>query len=371
MRRIAEWLLASPWWVWLGGWVLAFAAHAVALENWSDALALATWIPLVVCTAAVPLLAIRFIVRSREAGGWRRAAAVASGVLLVAFTLQRLISPGASLEIENAAEAAMTSTDPSYCSEDVTEVFLEQQNNAGAPFADDLCEDRTDYDRADSVLVSDIHVHGDTATAIVAVEGGSYDGFRFEFRFARQGGDWKADRIVRFVSFDRGAFERGYRSKFAAFGSPPAAADCAIERSRRFSIADLKRIILSSSPGPWGLIAADCDRAGLERSVIAAANEGDDAPPRYSACIDAKVRSLSTEELARVSDEVIAFGVLQVDCDRRGSFDYLRQQLESDGVDSGTASCVVDAVADRPADEIVDLTYDETAYARLIDGCKD
>jgi len=69
---------------------------------------------------------------------------------------------------------------------------------------------------------------------------------------------------------------------------------------------------------------------------------------------------------------VIAFGALQVDCDRRGSFDYLQQRLErEDGVDSGTASCVVDAVAGRPAAEIVSLTYNEAAYARLLDSCTD
>src|SRR4051794_6508609 len=161
MRGIGRWLLDSPWWLWVGGWIATLLLHGWAVDREGDALAIATWIPWMVFTVAVLLLPVRFIVRSRGAGGWRRAAAVVVALLFAAFVVQRLISPSDASKVKETVETVMTSTDSSYCSEDVTERFLVQQNDEPALFADDACEQHADYDRADSVGVTNVEVDGD------------------------------------------------------------------------------------------------------------------------------------------------------------------------------------------------------------------
>jgi hypothetical protein len=371
MRWIARWLLESPWWLWIGGWIAALFLHGAALDHAGNALALITWIPLVLCSVAVLLLPVRFIVKSGRRGGWRTVMATILVLLVAGFVVQRLVSPGGTLEIEDAARAAMTSTDPSYCSEDVTELFVEQQNDAQTPFADDLCEEYADYDRAESVRVSDVDINGNTATAIVAIKGGSYDGFSLELELTKQNGDWRANRFLGFVRFDRPAFERSYRHKFAQFGSPERAAECAIRISRRLSTPQLEGILLSSHTGPWGRIAAKCDRPGTERSLIAAFNEHDYVSPRVAHCLESRIESLSTAEIARASDDEIAFGTLLLDCDRTDGFSYLRRSLEEGSdIDPGAAGCVVDELSGRRPPDAVRLIYDEPSYDRVIEGCK-
>jgi hypothetical protein len=227
------------------------------------------------------------------------------------------------------------------------------------------------YERADSIRLSEVAIDGDTARATAKVHGGSYDGFTVELEFVEQDGRWRANRIVRYLGFDRATFERNYRRKFAQFGSPERAADCAIRKSRRLALSEIQRIILSGEAGPWSRYAAACDRPGIERSLLRAYNEDEALPRSVSRCVEGRIRSMSTRELARVSDSEIGFGTVLLNCDRASSFAYLRHSLEEgDDVETEAIPCVVAALTHRPAAETIRLTYDGPAYADLIDGCE-
>jgi hypothetical protein len=332
-----------------------------------------TWGLLVVFTASLPLLVIRFIVRSIRARKWVKAVLAAAGLLIALTPVVHAAFPSDEVKIETAIDEALTSQDPSYCSEYVTEGFLEQQTKLPAPFADDDCESYAEIRRADSVRIGDVEVDGDRATATVVIEGGRLDGQCVEVELVKQDGDWKVNRILRFVRFDRRAYENAYRDGFAEFGSPPGSGDCAVDRIRRLTNADLQSLVVGRRPGPLPQIAVHCDRGGFERNVIAGYQgpRYEDFPRPVLACIESTVRAASDAELARLTEDVVAYGSLSFDCDRGATLRFMRDYLEDeDDINSAAADCIVRELRERPTAEIVRLTYDDPRYERLIDSCE-
>jgi hypothetical protein len=356
-------------------WVAALAIRIYGVRSLSsddDAFSSITWILVLVATVIVALIPVRFIVRSARARRWGRVGLGVLGVVLISIPLRLVFFPPDSVQIDDAIDAAFTSADPSYCDSDVTSTYLEQQTDAVPPFADDICERDADYERADAVDVDDMRINGSRATASVTVDGGSFDRFGLGVEIVKDDGDWKVNRIVGFERFDRASFDASYRRKFAEFGSPPSAAGCAIAKARTLTDLEIERIILRSQPGPWAQIAVECDRTGVERSFVSAFERSDyDLPHPVLSCIEHRIEALSDEELTVLADDPVAYGSLPFECDRAATLAGLRKDLagyEDLGTDG--AGCVIRHVDAWPAGRIVRLTYDDSAYDRLIDGCK-
>jgi hypothetical protein len=84
-----------------------------------------------------------------------------------------------------------------------------------------------------------------------------------------------------------------------------------------------------------------------------------------------RVRKLSDRELGRLIRDPASYGALGLQCDREDSLRGLQRQLEPyEDLGASGARCVVDQLRGLPAREIVRLTYDDSAYERVIDHCK-
>jgi hypothetical protein len=279
--------------------------------------------------------------------------------------------PGDRERIEATIEAVSTSTDPAVCRADETQRFLEQSTGQRAPFADDYCESAAGRGRADSVEISDVSVDGDSASALVANSGGSFDGSSLRLALKAEGRQWRVDRLTGFASFDRAGFRRAYRRSFLEFGSPAAAAACAVERESRLSDAELERMLLAGRQMRFARITAECDRGGVERSLGGeAAYEGFRLPTSAVECIQGRIGSAGAGTLARLQLDLIAFGRIVIDCDSDAYVSYLRRELsEDDGFDPAVVRCALARIRRLPAAGAIRLVYDDERLDELTGSC--
>jgi hypothetical protein len=294
-------------------------------------------------------------------------------ILLLSVPVRYALFTPDSFRIEDAIDSAYTSRDPEYCVDDVTETYMEQRYKVTSPYADDLCEEYSTQNRADSVDVSDIDIHGDYATAAVAVTGGNANGQVVEVQLVNQDGDWKVDRVVRNLVLNRGALVNAYAAQFARLGASAGEQACAGAAVRRLSEAELERMGLGSDPGPAGRIAVRCARPTVERTLLSRFQDPrfGNLPPAMGACVAAMIRGMSDAELAETIYDPASYGALRFRCDRGAMFNQIERQLEPyEGLGTLGATCVIDRIRDWPARMIVRLTYDEASYQRLIDHCR-
>jgi hypothetical protein len=329
-----------------------------------------TWVLFVAVSVAVFLVAVRFVIRSARSRAWGRLALGIVLLFVVSLPLRFILFPNDAYRVEDTVRTALTSKDPSWCYDDVTVSYLEQNTKTPPPFADDICRHGATRQRADSVEVSDIHIDGDEATATAKPDGGSYDGSSLLLQLVKMDGGWKVDRFLGFASLDRAKFDQAFRQANLDFGFPPPAADCATAAERRLSDADVERIAVDPDPkhDPYPLVFVRCDRAHVEDRFIGAFH---DLPGEAIKCVTGKVRSLADSALAGLSHDPIAFGVLDLKCDRGAALEGYRRQLAGyEDLGATGAGCVVHVLSGWDAARIVRFTYEAGPYQRLIDGCK-
>jgi hypothetical protein len=293
--------------------------------------------------------------------------------IVVAFVAQRIIASPDERQIRRVVEEASLSTDPSYCDALLTPGYLEQATGAQEPFSDEICEYETSDPGPDSVEVDHIEVAGDRATAVAGFEGGSIDGSSLRLALRRVRGEWKLDRRLEFVEFDRPRFERAYRLEFHLSGTDRRAADCALERVGRLSDRELERALLEPPGRSLFLrIATSCDRRGMEQSVAESAASpliGLDRAARR--CTAGRARSLSDSRLVRLYLDPPAYIQFLLGCDSEALLEYHRQELQSTtGLSPTEADCVIDRVRRLPVPAEIRLLYDEDRYGRIIGRCE-
>jgi hypothetical protein len=134
--------------------------------------------------------------------------------------------------IEAAIETSATTTDPSKCTEAQTEAFNQAETSASGAEALKVCEEEAEADDtpAESVEISNIKVDGETATAEVAVGGGSLNGQGVEVELVEEEGDWKLNKFVSFTNYDGKALGEALEEKLGEEeGISPALAKCIAE----------------------------------------------------------------------------------------------------------------------------------------------
>jgi hypothetical protein len=301
----------------------------------------------------------------------KRAAGGVALLLLILFVVQRLRSPSDETQIERTIAIVSTSSDPAYCDKLVTTAYLEQTTGAKPPFADDFCKAEAKGPRADSTDVLDTHVDGDRATAVVGFEGGSYDGSRFVLRLAREGGWWKLDRILSFARFDRGRFDRAYRSRMLEFGVPPPSVECVLGKVRRLSDAEIEHATLEDSHRIFAPIAVECDRDGIERYLVAlAGNREYGNPPRVVECAARRIEDAGNTRLVRLQLDLLAYNELILGCDGDALLEFEKRELSAGGLSPEAVECVASKLRRLSRVGQIRLIYDETGYDALIQGCK-
>ena len=165
--------------------------------------------------------------------------------------------------IEKSAE----SNDPADCERLATQNFLEQVELSQGAEAVKSCEENTEDDdeEAERVEVSNVKVDGSTATAKVAITGGSFDGQTAEMQVVEEDGDWKVDEITEFVVFDQEKLADSLEKGLTEGKDPLEAqlAECFAGVMREVPEAKAEEIILGGSEEPITEIFEGCQQ-GLE-----------------------------------------------------------------------------------------------------------
>jgi hypothetical protein len=354
---------------WIAGITLVYVSpHHRILTTVGVLLFVGCSIALIVLLAG---LVWRWLSARRRGVRW---ALIGGALLLVGiFVFQRLRPPGDQARIERTITAVIIDKKPSYCETEVTASYLKQTTGAKAPFADDICQQEAEASRAKSVDVSEIAINGNKATAVVALRGGSFDGSRLVLRLLEEERSWKVDRLLAFRSFDRDKFERAYRRTFLEFGSPVRSADCALRRAQRFSTAEIESAALTGVVWwTFAPISVSCDRDGVERSLVKSIAEPKfGLPSRAIQCAAQKTKALSDAELVRVELSPIVYDELLYSCGRKAIFAYQRRELKArEHLNAAEVECVLTAFRNRPTPSAIRLGYDEPRYNALIAACR-
>jgi hypothetical protein len=148
--------------------------------------------------------------------------------------------------VRDVVQEAMTTTDPSACTELVTLALVEQTSGERGAAALKACRDDADHPAATSLKIDAVRVSGPRASADIRPSGGALPFKTATIGLRKSGGKWKVSRLKSGV-LDREAFFAVLRRQFAEppDAVPQAIADCAAkdlegESDRRLTRAYLK-----------------------------------------------------------------------------------------------------------------------------------
>jgi hypothetical protein len=121
-------------------------------------------------------------------------------------------------KIEETIETSVRTTDPSKCTELMTQTFVEQNTGETGEAAIESCEaEATDTsDDPDSVEITAVKVDGADATAKVAFAGGGFDGQTVEVALVEEEDAWRLDEILGFAVLDNEALAQTLEAQFEA-----------------------------------------------------------------------------------------------------------------------------------------------------------
>jgi hypothetical protein len=169
--------------------------------------------------------------------------------------------------IVDAITGSFTSGDPEACTTFNTQRLLEQGSGLNGAAAIKACEESAGVGSADSVEVSGVSVHGDTASGEVAVTGSELDGQTLALNLVRKGGHWKVDQLADFVSFDREALNAGVAESFRQLGIPSELRICVISGFEGLSDDQVQHLYLSVDKQQLQQIILACGREARTRNL--------------------------------------------------------------------------------------------------------
>jgi hypothetical protein len=158
-----------------------------------------------------------------------------------------------------AAEEALTSTDPSSCTELLTENYRQQIQLSSGEFAIRACEQELFLTAADSAEVTGVEVDGDTATVDVAYTGSVFDGQTLTYEMVKEDGEWKLNELLGFAEFDKAAFARSLDillEEGKDVNSPGA--ECFNDQLKALSVQELEDLYTSGDLRKYGKLYAAC-----------------------------------------------------------------------------------------------------------------
>jgi hypothetical protein len=168
---------------------------------------------------------------------------------------------GEEAAIEEAIETSATSSDPSKCTEVQTEAFNEAESGKTGEEALEDCEEqaKTESEPAESVTVSNISEDGETATAEVAITGGSLEGQSVEVGLTKEEGDWKLNEFAGFTKYDPAGIGSLLEEKLGEEeGVTPTIAKCIAEGVEEMSEEEAEAMIFEKDNEGVEEIAAAC-----------------------------------------------------------------------------------------------------------------
>ncbi len=167
--------------------------------------------------------------------------------------------------IKEMVAASVSDTGPESCLKYSTVRYLEMTTHREGDAAVEACEGDAldpDADQPTRVEVSTIDVDGNSATAIVAVEGSVVDGQKMRIVFAEREGRWKYDEWLGFVDFDAERFilQVGRDGMLRADSAQEAEAiACVIGGMEEMNDESLERELFED-PEPLSELWGNCNR---------------------------------------------------------------------------------------------------------------
>lgn len=166
-------------------------------------------------------------------------------------------------QIDEVIATSVTSTDPSKCTELMTQAFLDQNSNESGKAALKECEEEAadSSDDPDELTVSAITVDGSGATAEVAFVGGGFDGQTLAVALVEDGDQWKLDQITGFAEFDAEALAQTLETQFESVSGEitPAQIRCIGDALRAAPQAEVEELLLSGSSDKFVEFAEACE----------------------------------------------------------------------------------------------------------------
>lgn len=240
-------------------------------------------------------------------------------------------------------DRAITSTDPSYCGDAVTEPYLEQTEGSPGAVAFRACiEDAGDTaSRADAIEVDDVTVDGQAATATVTYRGGSLDGSTMVLSLIEVDGEWLLNRVERFVHLDRSALSQDFRRQFddELNRFSHRAAECALARIDKLPTHQLEAILLSGDRTDLNRTLVACDRPAFQSAIVVQFERN---LPEVARCIERRLRRVSEYALAHLATDPVGVGLMAIRCDRGAYVELLTSQVEkaAGSVSAETSLCL-------------------------------
>ncbi len=186
-------------------------------------------------------------------------------VLFAALCAALLVACGGDSEsdeekVVTTIETSATSTDPADCTIYSTQAFMEQTEIETGKAAVKACEEgaKDGSDNPDSVTVDAVEIDNGSASAEVAFEGGNFDGQTLAVSLVEEDGEWKLDRVERFVGFDRDAFATSFEESLAGAELTGEQSSCLQEALDGASDEQLEALVTSGSEDGLVELFGDC-----------------------------------------------------------------------------------------------------------------
>jgi hypothetical protein len=156
----------------------------------------------------------------------------------------------------------VTTTDPSNCTELLTQRFNEQNNQVQGEAATKTCEEQAEAgeEQAEGANVSHVSVKDDKATAKVEFEGGPLGSQTLEVALVQEDGDWKLDQVEGFARYDGKALGEEFEAEFKENPQSvsPEQAKCIAGKIAALSKPDAEELFFGGSSEPIVHLAESC-----------------------------------------------------------------------------------------------------------------
>lgn len=166
-------------------------------------------------------------------------------------------------KIEETITTSVTSTDPSKCTELMTQAFVEQNSGESGEAAIKECEGEAGdtSDDPDSVEVSAIGVDGSEATAEVAFVGGGFDGQTVSVALVEEEDQWKLEEILDFAELNSEALAATLEEQFEAASDEitPDQISCIGDAIREAPQEEIEELLLSGDSDRFVEFAEACE----------------------------------------------------------------------------------------------------------------
>jgi hypothetical protein len=170
---------------------------------------------------------------------------------------------GAEGKIEETIETSVSTTDPSKCTELMTQTFVEQNSGESGAAAIESCEEEAadTSDDPDSVEIAAVEVDGADATAEVAFVGGGFDGQTVEVALVEEDDTWKLDEILGFAELDNEALAQTLEEQFEAASDEitPEQIGCIGDAIREAPQEEVEELLLSGDSERFVEFAEACE----------------------------------------------------------------------------------------------------------------